>query len=522
MVFLMSNQLIASRVAVSSFHRKVKRKAVLISDAARKIFISGSSGSGKTLLMARQIAWQDFIHGIPVVLMDPHGPMIDNFLDKFIRQPVAFQKKNGYRIRYVDMSGRWGYVTPIPLYYRMGNESLAEIAGRPLEVFLKLDPNLQSASIQGWNALKTTGTFFGMLATALNLQVTEAASMLGNPSAWNGRIREALAINNELEPAVMFLKELAEAKPRERRNQTASFFTKIEQFTLDPYMRAQWAASEPAIDWVQVEEQGLAVLLDFRYVQQTEQRMFSMMFALNFLLDYIKQRGAGRHQPISLFIDELTALFPVIGKAAEQLALDIDGLINQYCRNYALWLCVSTQELYQFGERLAKTLLSMPTQIHGVTSDPGAAEILAQRFFRFDPYWVKKYERVWMSDDFGPFVVDHTSDEFSTDEQIKIHAQKFLNLRPFQFLVCLPNQEGSLIGPLRKMSISKLDPGLFPNAELVAYARDMLMQRDGQPIDNVLSEIQARTESAKGLTHMSTLGLEADLKEQDEIPFYGE
>lgn len=518
----MSNQIISSRVANSSLFRKVKRKAVLIFDAARKIFISGSSGSGKTLLMSRQIAWQDFVHGVPTVMLDPHGPMIDNFLDKFLRQPVAWQKENNHRLRYVDMSGKLGHITPIPLYYRVGQESLAEIAGRPLEGFLKLDPNLQSASIQGWNALKTTGTFFGMLASALNLQVTEAASMLGNPSIWYGRIREALAANNELEPAFMFLQELAEAKPYERRNQTASFFTKIEQFTLDPYMRAQWAASEPGINWAEVEEQGLAVLFDFRYVLQTEKRMFSMMFALNFLLEYIKQRGAGRHQPISLFIDELTALFPVVGKAAEQLALDIDALINQYCRNYALWLCVSTQELYQFGERLAKTLLSMPAQIHGVTSDPSAAEILAQRFFRYDPYWVKKYERVWMSDDIGPFVVDHTSNEFTTEEQIKIHAKKFLDLQPFQFLVCLPNQEGSLIGPLRKMSIANLDPGLFPDAELVDYSRNFLMRRDGQPLEIVLSEIQARNESAKGLTRMSTLELEADLKEQDEIPFYGE
>ena len=88
------------------------------------------------------------------------------------------------------------------------------------------------------------------------------------------------------------------------------------------------------------------------------------------------------------------------GLVADQFAADLDEMINQIARNYSLYLTLATQELYQFSERLQKTLLSM-TLIQGRTSDPDAAEMLTRRLDRYDPYLVKKYENVWMSDLFG-------------------------------------------------------------------------------------------------------------------------
>ena len=47
-------------------------------------------------------------------------------------------------------------------------------------------------------------------------------------------------------------------------------------------------------------------------------------------------------------------------------------------------------------------------------------------------------------------------------------------------------------GDIHDISIADLDPGHFPNEELVARAQAMLMKRDGIPIETALAEIRAR------------------------------
>ena len=169
--------------ALSTFPKSALSRLLWISDQTRSmgIRIAAGKGSGKSRLMGRVIAWLDFLRGIPQVIFDPHGPTIDNFLDKLIRSPRELQEKLWRRVIYIDMSGKWGYVFPFPLYYRMGGESLYEVSQRYLDVVRKIDPFLQTASIEGWNPLWFTGTYVGMLLSALNLQITEAEQLLQNP-----------------------------------------------------------------------------------------------------------------------------------------------------------------------------------------------------------------------------------------------------------------------------------------------------------------------------------------------------
>jgi DNA helicase HerA-like ATPase len=121
---------------LSSDHalRKRRRQPLLLPAEARRmpVFMSASSGSGKSRFLGRLLALQDFLDGYPLVILDPHGVMIDNLLDKLSRLPVTIpeeiRRQLWQRIRYVDMSGKLGYVVPFPLYYRLGNESLYTIA----------------------------------------------------------------------------------------------------------------------------------------------------------------------------------------------------------------------------------------------------------------------------------------------------------------------------------------------------------------------------------------------------------
>jgi hypothetical protein len=142
-------------------------------------------------MMGRVIAWLDFVRGTPLVIIDPVGSTIDNFLDRLSRMPEAAQIALWPRVRYVDMAATTGSVVPFPLYYRLGDESLFTISQRYLDAVRLLDPALASASVEGWNALWRTGTYTGMLLVAIGHQITEAESLLAHPDRWRDRVTTA-------------------------------------------------------------------------------------------------------------------------------------------------------------------------------------------------------------------------------------------------------------------------------------------------------------------------------------------
>ncbi len=492
------------KVIRSDFHKrlylfsrkKFLSKMIWVSDQARSmgIHLQAGKGSGKSRLMGRIIGFFDFIRGFPVVIFDPHGSTIDNFLDKLSSLPLGAQERLKRRVLYVDMSGKSGNVIPFPLYYRMGSESLYEISQRYLDVVRKIDPALQTASVEGWNPLWRTGTNIGMILAALNFQITEAEQLLRNPTQWLPRIQHALDLFPEVKPAISFLDELGKLPDNNRNRRTEAFFNKIALFSLDPSMKAMFGTSELGINWNDVVEQGLVVLLDFRHEHDIERRRFKMMWIFNYFLDFIKQRGAGRHRPISVIFDELTSLFSVQALAADLFASDLDELINVIARNYSIWLTIAHQELFQFSERLQKTLMSMGTQILGATSDQEAALFLSRLFYRYDPYLVKKREPIYFSTGFSglPMVIDYRSVEFTLDEQQIMHSYDFSDQALFQFLVRTAPGEGDATGKLRAISIREFDRGQYPNDGLIAIIREQLMQCSGRPIGELLNQIEQR------------------------------
>jgi hypothetical protein len=62
-----------------------KNQSLPLSARAMGIYILGSRGSGKSRLSGKVIAWQDYRSEIPLVVIDPLGGTIDNFLDKLVR-----------------------------------------------------------------------------------------------------------------------------------------------------------------------------------------------------------------------------------------------------------------------------------------------------------------------------------------------------------------------------------------------------------------------------------------------------
>ncbi len=505
--------------------QKWAKRLLWLPPAARSmgIHIMAGKGSGKSRLMGRIITWLDFLEGVPQVVLDPVGGTIDNFLDKLVRLPEYYQRRLWPRVIYVDMSGRSGSVVPMPLYYRLGNESLSEIAGRYLQAVRRIDPYLQTASIEGWNPLWRIGIYTGMVLAALNCQISEAESLLNHPEAWIRRIERAARHFPELAPAAAFFAgEYDSWEPNRRDRQTSSFRNKVTLFSLDPAMKAMFGAAKPGIDWKEAEERRYTVLLDFRHEYELERRRFKMYWAFSHFLEYIKHRGPGRNRGFGFTIDEIAPLMNLESMGNSLFASDLDEFINVIARNYMVWPTIAHQEMWQVDQRSQKTLMTMGTQILGVTSDPESAVVQARQFFRYDPYQLKKIERVWMSDPIGgPFVVDSRTVEFTPEEQTTMDSQKLMDLGRFQFLVRPAPGEGDVTGRLVAVSIDHFDQGLYPNEDLVTRARELLTKRCGRPVAEVLAEIDLRTKPPQLLisSPKSPTTKQAAADERDD--FYG-
>lgn len=475
----------------------VRSAVIHLPDSVRSmgIYLLAGKGSGKSRLMGRVIAAQDLLKGNPQVILDPNGPTIDNLLDKISRLKGEHQHPLWPRIRYVDMGGKNGSVVTWPLYYQLGQESLYERSQRYLDVVKRLDPNLTSASVEGWNALWEVGTYTGMVLAGLGYQITEARSLLTDIPGWKKKLSQLYEAQPEARPAVKFFTKellgLVNKRPDLLARRTQSLLNKITVFNLDSSMTAMFGASTQSIDWQQVIEQGETVCLDFRHELDPERRRFKMLWVFQSFLAFIKYRGAGRHTPIGLIVDELTALYNFDAQGDNNIfSADLDELINVLARNYRVWLTLAHQELFQIDEKSSKTLLGMGTKIIGVTSDMDAAQTLARALVPYHPARVKKYEPVYGG--FQPHLIDLQPVEWTIPEQEIMAAQLFTQLRPFHFLVKPALSEGDITGVLQPMSIENVDAGLWVDDERVSAIRYLLAQKEGQPIDRLLGEIEKR------------------------------
>jgi len=499
---------------------KPKRRllSLLLDALLNKIHLMAEAGAGKSRWLGRCLTWQLLLYGIPTVVIDPTGGVVDNFFDKLSRLPREVQQSLWKRVVYADMSGKGGYVPAFPLYYRLSeDDSLYDIAQRYVEVVERLDPYLKTASVMGLNAIINLGTWSGILLASLGYQITEAEDLIRHPKRWEGRFERALSLSPEVKPAVEFFRDLEGLQDNVRARRSESFLTKIQPFSADPTTRAIFGASEPSISWDQVVKQRQVVLLDFRHEQNATRKRFKLLWCFRFLVDYLKHRGvAGRRQPVAFLIDEITQLLG-FGQEQSVMAEDIEELVSVVARNYGVYLTIAHQNLPQLNSiRIQKCLMAMGTQMIGVQTDPESAQYLANYFCRYQPYKVKRYEPIWMGGPFGPFVVDYRPVEFTPEEQTLLNSYEFMDLGKFQFLVRAPQREGDLRASLRRVSIDGLDRGLYPNEELVAQARELLMKRRGRPVREVLNEIAARHQRL--VTGLSPAALEVS----DTPRFWGE
>jgi hypothetical protein len=329
-------QRVAPRVltvpAVSSVPKQPERRTITRGAQSMGIYLLAGRGTGKSRLLGRKIAIQDFFAGFPQVIFDPIGATIDNFLDKVLwflsDHPHLAPDGVLERIIYVDMSGKDGVIVPFPLYYKLGTErSLLEISERYLQTIIKSNPDLFHAQVLGWPPLHRIGVYTGMILAALGYQITEAENLLRQPEQWDSRFTEAERRYPEAAPAVSFFRnEYIPMREQDRSRLTTPFLDKIFTFSLDPTLRAMFGASKPGIHWNDVAKKGQTVLLDFRREQDEEMRRFKMLWAFDYLYSWIKARGRSDENPFGVIIDEFAHMTQKVAGNTNPLAQDLLSL----------------------------------------------------------------------------------------------------------------------------------------------------------------------------------------------------
>lgn len=474
--------------------RSIRQQGIYLPDQSRSMGtrIVAGKGAGKSRLAGRMITYSDLLRGVPQVILDPVGGLSNNLLDKLWRLPEPTQSEVGTRLRWYDMAGTSNRIMPLPLLYRRGNESFFAMVERYNKVILRIDPDLKRASIYGWNAFEPLSFATGSLLAAMGYQYTEAMHLVQNREAWRTRIEAVVGQHPELTGQAHYLYEdLPKQDSREWEGKTSAFLTKMRPLEWNQQARAMYGSSR-SLDFAEIEREGQTVILDFRSETSATEKRFKLLWCFQMIFEYIMSRPTSREQsPFAFVIDEIMYL---LGEdTADDLAQDLEELINLYARNKSVWLTILHQEKNQVSERVARSLESMGIQFYGVTSDPDAALETARRFYDWEPDKLKKTEPMYTTVQGVTEVIDYRTSEYSIQEQEYLNSREFLRMKKLTFQLGISPDEGETPKRLQRISIASIDPGQFVDEPVVDEMRRRLMYWYGVGKDAALTDIASRT-----------------------------
>jgi hypothetical protein len=478
-----------------------------ITNSARNmgVYVLGGRGTGKSWLLALVIAWQDFLVGRPQVIFDPLGTVSQYFFYKLVRTlsylPKAKHAQYWERVKYCDLSGREGFVTPFPLYYRQGSETLQEIAERVLTVIQLSSPGLVANAPVSWPSMHRLGVHAGTVLAALGLQATQLEDLLFNTASWqnNGLFDEEIRrFPEDAVPAMSYFRTSYLPLSRTDKSRlVSSLFDHVFKLTSDRNLRGVFAASAFGIKWKDVAANGQTVILNFKQITAPETKRFALLWTFMHLYEFIKQRSRS-DLPFGVIFDEFAAFAAKVEHGMSPLATVLDEFIQQYMRNSNIWLTIAHQTIQQLDEQLRTTLLSLGNYLFGQAPTMEAARILADAVFLRDPYRVKYWRPVY-----GRIVprgsdIPEEPQFMPLEEQRELFAQQLRKLPAQQFLLRPAEREGVIstaVFPITIRSVD-LDPVTneyhYPDPDLLNKLYPILAQKDGRPIADILNEQEAR------------------------------
>lgn len=474
------------------------------------LWVLGAPGVGKTAAIANALIWPLFFLGFPCIIMDPVGALSRWLTWHICHYPLYIQPYLFDRLPYI-VRGAKDYVVPTPLYAAKDeNESHYTTASRLIDVIIRIDPHLVTASVEGMNSLRSAASYTGQLAAALGLQITDVADMLNHPHRWLARIAPVAKEHPYLRPALDYVIQLKEASPSIRARKTGSFMNHLLPFLSEPIMQATYATGGPGLQLDRHVQQGDTVIFDYSPIKDREHKQFAMLWDFLNIYEWAKGRGIeGRQTPCLLCIDEVSAMTNLHAMEFSILGDDITELSTQYARNIGMQLCFINQTVSQLPPSIVTALSQFGTKCILNIPNLDDALYLARLVYDYDPYRLKKETPVYFNDPIpeflhtgprsvsifaraNPTVIDYTTEEFSIDEQYLMAAQVLQKLRKFEAVVKAASGEGDLTAPARRTSFEHLINGHFPVDDVVSEALEGQRKKWGIPVDQVQKEKEKR------------------------------
>jgi hypothetical protein len=487
-----------------------KREALPLSDSGRNMSLLnlGGPGAGKTTLETILLT-QSLRRGFPGITFDPNGSLAPALISRLLRnlQHVSDEEAEAIwrRIRIIDV-GNPQVSVPFPIYYQGSARSLWQVSARFLRVLRLAYPKLVSEAPVTWPRIRRVGIMAGCVLASLSYQLTEIEDLLFNTLEWekSGKFTEAVRRNPEEAGAVSYFREQYLPLSKSAKSELISpLLDHVFPFVHDPQYRSLFGASTPGLLLQDVQELGEEVVFDFHQLTDPETKRFAMLWIFNYVDEFLQQWGR-KDVPFVVTVDEFAAMTQQVTDGVNPLAVLIDTLIQQFCRQNNIWFNCSFQSLNQIDSQLRNTLLGVGTIIAGRITTITEARLLADVLFRTNPYTVKQIRRVWGRED-GYYtrpaknvVIDQFNEFMNLTEQQEQFAKRLVRLPQFSFLCRLATREGEVADTVIPISIADVardsltGADIAPDQDMVNRVRDRLVARSGIPVATINKELEAR------------------------------
>ena len=351
--------------------------------------------------------------------------------------------------------------------------------------------------------LTKIGTYTGIVLYALGFQITEAKSLLSDPTAWFDRFSQAEKRYPSSAEAVRFFREeYCRMRPSERERLTTAFLDRIFPISLDKRLRAMLGASQPSFGLDDASAKQETILLDARRVRDPDLRRFLLLWVFTYFFEWVKTQGR-RRQPFGLILDELVAMTSKVIAGDNPFGQELAEFIHQYQRNAQIWCSVAFQSPLQLDSEVRETVLSLGTLILGQAPTKNAARVLAEHLCFPNPQHIK-HERVIQRNPYSIGGVTRVPEPqiepvfMPLNEQLELYVQRMQRLPRYSFLLRPALSEGEISTEVHRIHIRDIDRDRetgeysFPHQGLMERLRATLAAKHGTPVHVLLAEQEKR------------------------------
>lgn len=309
--------------------------------------IAGEPETGKTMLAAF-VAYQDALGGIPVVVIDGKGQLINALVKLMLASP----KREELLARFVYIPfNRNDYAHGLPFLVHSPDLSAFSASQAFIEVVMRVSPTLEEIA----TTLRQIGTASLMFMFEMGWQITEVLDFLQDK-----RVRKRVidAVGERIPSAVLFYRQTYDQWSKEyQRQQRLSFETKVWPYCLAENLKVVVGQSKPTIPFSEIDRNRYIVCLDLSGLDEYPFLLLGTSFIDRFAHYIFKTRGLAKARPVSLIVDEAPELLRYQGM--ERTFSKFQGV----AREYQLWLTICHQNMNQLSPGMRRDLWGIANQI---------------------------------------------------------------------------------------------------------------------------------------------------------------